>query len=324
MSSETIMQDIINSIQEDILNPNVKLSNILLKAKVLAYQLENDEFKQWIRQEINGYEDEDNIPNYRFIPTNSYGYMTNGYTTATHIPISTFSLPDWLRDQVQVVKFNHGVRSIEEISATMKEVSFDWPAEWLGILNQTTTNSFQYLQARRPVSSALFTQMLDVIRSKLQDFVLEISGLHWRVGQPAPPSEQISHIFNITIANSAQGGSMSTFDQRGQQVQYQYNAAGNINFAHVQDQRELVVELEKLQTEVEKASQAGVIDQSVAVDVEYQLKKALQEVKKPAPDKKGVLQRVQDATTLIGGVAAASGLIKGFAEAAEAIQKILQ
>jgi hypothetical protein len=38
------MNDIIERIQNDILNPTVPLGSILLKAKVLANQLKNDEF----------------------------------------------------------------------------------------------------------------------------------------------------------------------------------------------------------------------------------------------------------------------------------------
>ena len=44
---------------------------------------------------------------------------------------------------------------------------------------------------------------------------------------------------------------MAIFDQRGQRVTYQYNAAGDINFGAVQNRMDLVGELGKLQREWE-------------------------------------------------------------------------
>ena len=54
---------------------------------------------------------------------------------------------------------------------------------------------------------------------------------------------------------------MAIFDQRGQQVTYQYNAAGDINFGAVQNRMDLVGELGKLQREMTQAKQAGVFDE---------------------------------------------------------------
>lgn len=79
------------------------------------------------------------------------------------------------------------------------------------------------------------------------------------------------------------------FDQRGQHVTYQYNAAGNINFGAVQNRLDLAGELEKLKAELANATAAGVIDEDAATDANYQLTKAAQQTQKPAPDKHSVL-----------------------------------
>ena len=44
----------IRGIRDDTVNPDVKLSSILLKAKVMAYSLDVPEFKQWIERELEG------------------------------------------------------------------------------------------------------------------------------------------------------------------------------------------------------------------------------------------------------------------------------
>ena len=82
---------------------------------------------------------------------------------------------------------------------------------------------------------------------------------------------------------------MTVFDQRGQHVTYQYNAAGDINFGAVQNKVDVVVQLEKLRTEMSTAIESGVFDEETATDARYQLDKAVQQAKKPEPEKKGVL-----------------------------------
>jgi hypothetical protein len=114
---------------------------------------------------------------------------------------------------------------------------------------------------------------------------------------------------------------MSIFDQRGQHVNYQYNAAGDINFGAVQNKVDLVGELEKLKAELTKAGAAQVIDAEVVTDAEYQITKAVQEAKKPAPKKETILERIDGAKKLIESVAAAGGMVTALVKAAELVQK---
>jgi hypothetical protein len=114
---------------------------------------------------------------------------------------------------------------------------------------------------------------------------------------------------------------MAIFDQRGQQVTYQYNAAGDINLGAVQNRMDLVGELGKLQAEMTKAKQARVLDEGVATDAEYQLTKAVQEAKKPAPDKGTVLGHLTNTKTLVEGVSAAGSLVTALTKAAELVQR---
>lgn len=114
---------------------------------------------------------------------------------------------------------------------------------------------------------------------------------------------------------------MAIFDQRGQRITYQYNAAGDINVGAVQNRMDLVGELGKLQREMTQARQAGVFDEGMATDAEYQLTKAVQEAKKPAPDKRTILDHLGSAKTLVEGVAAAGGLVTALTKAAELVRQ---
>jgi hypothetical protein len=69
------MQGIISQIQQDILNSATPLNAIMLKAKVLAYKLGNDEFKQWAKNELDGYENSKDLPDYRIIQAQLFGTL---------------------------------------------------------------------------------------------------------------------------------------------------------------------------------------------------------------------------------------------------------
>ncbi|MGB3262492.1 MAG: hypothetical protein WBA89_00910 [Microcoleus sp.] len=115
---------------------------------------------------------------------------------------------------------------------------------------------------------------------------------------------------------------MSAFDQRGQKVNYQYNAAGDINFASVQNQADLVNELEKLKSEITKAGNAQVIDVEIVTDVQYQIQKAVDQSQKPEPNKNAILEHLIQAKEVIKNLAKAGGIVTGIMKAIELVQQL--
>ncbi|MGE0127251.1 MAG: hypothetical protein AB7U82_04010 [Blastocatellales bacterium] len=117
---------------------------------------------------------------------------------------------------------------------------------------------------------------------------------------------------------------MAIFDQRGQQVIYQYiyNAAGDINFGSVQSNADAVAELQKLQSEVRKARDAGAIDEDTATDVAYDIEKAANQAKKEGADKNSAIGYLEKAKTLLEGFSTAAGLVKGLSGAIEMIGRL--
>lgn len=57
---------LVEELQRDALNANVKVSDLLRKAKAIAVKLELPELEEWVEHELNGYP-EGNVPEYRVI-----------------------------------------------------------------------------------------------------------------------------------------------------------------------------------------------------------------------------------------------------------------
>ncbi len=115
---------------------------------------------------------------------------------------------------------------------------------------------------------------------------------------------------------------MAQFDMRGQQVTNQYNAGRDINFGAVQDIGDLTAELEHLKQQFTQAREKHILSEETAIDAEYQIVKAIQQTKKPNPDKKTLLDHLNTAKGFIEGITSASGLVTALVSAVEAVQKL--
>lgn len=113
---------------------------------------------------------------------------------------------------------------------------------------------------------------------------------------------------------------MAVFDQRSQSVDIQYNAGENINFGDVRNKIDLVRQLETLHAELDKSIESGVLNEEVATDADYNMKKAIQQAKKPDSDKSTLTQYLTNTKDLIQGVSAASGLVGAITKAIEVVQ----
>jgi hypothetical protein len=109
---------------------------------------------------------------------------------------------------------------------------------------------------------------------------------------------------------------------RGQKVTNQYNAGRDINFDAVQNTGDLIAALEHLKQQFSQAKEDHIISEEVATDADYQVTKAIQQAKKPDPDKKTILDYLNTAKELIGGIASMSSLVAVLVSATEVVQKL--
>jgi hypothetical protein len=59
------MSSVVLELQRDALDKNVGVSDLLRKALVVARKLSLHDFQAWVENELNGYRDTFNIPDYR-------------------------------------------------------------------------------------------------------------------------------------------------------------------------------------------------------------------------------------------------------------------
>lgn len=100
-----------DEIQNDIVSA-VPLSTVLRKAKVLAYRLKNQDFKDWVEHELNGYYEANERPEYRTISTESYGSFINMRWKGEGLAIPTSVLPRELAENINQITLSQGIKEI--------------------------------------------------------------------------------------------------------------------------------------------------------------------------------------------------------------------
>lgn len=199
-------KDSLVAIQELILDSSTSISDILRRAKVLASQLKNQEFKNWVHNELNGYPEGSDLPDYRFIHTPPLGKFTGPFgAMVKDYLLPTIDFPEGLQEMAKKIPLVHQVKELEGMS--IKEtLRYPWPTEAVMFLREhiSMTGGYVLVEVYQPINNASIRGILDAVRNRLLDFILEIKEL--APGTPEGdtmydelPPDMVSQIFNITI-----------------------------------------------------------------------------------------------------------------------------
>lgn len=327
----TDTKSLVEAIQADILDPDVPLSVIFLKTNVLARKLNNNEFEKWVKSERDGYDNDTEIPDYRITSPLSIGTFANVAWLMQNQPVPLGHTPDWFQENISDIHIGSGIRSIEQLAANAEPTHYAWKPEWIQIWNElTAAKSSEYmslLEVRRSVSNSFYLQLLDTVRSRLQDFILEIADIPWSIESKQESIKKVGRLFQLTIHNN-QGASMAIFDQRSQNVQNQNKAAhdvnvsGEIKFGNMLNQQDFVQRLHQLKDNLNHTKNSNIIDAEIVTDVDFEIANAIQQSKKPQPDKNAIISHLEKAKLLVIGIASAASIVTAIVKLIEVAQTL--
>ena len=70
------MSSIVLELQRDVIQEDCEVLNLLRKAHIIAAKLNLEEFDKWILCELNGYTNNDSVPEYRYMSGSLKEYIT--------------------------------------------------------------------------------------------------------------------------------------------------------------------------------------------------------------------------------------------------------
>src|SRR5260370_41504592 len=110
---------------------------------------------------------------------------------------------------------------------------------------------------------------------------------------------------------------MTVFNQQGQSVNNQYNAAGDMHFNSIHNVNELIPHLQQLSAEIDQAITTGKIDKETGNAAKAELAKAVADAHKPDAKKTTLVTYLTKAQALLAGITATGGIV-------EAIKKMVE
>jgi AbiTii len=222
---------LLSQIQAEVVDPGSDLASILRKCRILAQRLGHEGFKEWVIHELDGYPDVMSLPDYRVCRRCAVlGHFLGAFgREIKNAQIPASAIPEDFRDDLTQIPFTQGVTAIkQQIDASQDGfLRVAWPAEAYKIIGQGDIfRDMHLVQAVQMISAAELAGILDSVRNKILNFVLELESRNPEAGEPvsnknAIPKEQVQQVFNTTIqgnvTNLAQGS--SDFTQVVQQIE---------------------------------------------------------------------------------------------------------
>ncbi len=201
---------LLREIQDAAIDSDTALAVLLRKCKVLAARLGNPEFKQWVENELSGYNDIDSLPDFRVIKVNSKGHFSGPFQSGLRnadIPLGCIKKE--FHKNLSHSFFTQGVASLESLvnNANGGTLHEPWNPDLVAYVGQEIYQGMNCMQAWKVIPAAGIVAALDAVRNRILNFVLEIEAESPEAGE-APinsspvPQEKVHQIFNTYITGN--------------------------------------------------------------------------------------------------------------------------
>lgn len=218
---------LLTAIQHDIVNGSVSTATSLRKAQILAYQLDNLEFKNWVDWELNGYPadaktfDEiiQRLPAYRVAEASVLFNAVDRFGQQYHnVTLRGLELPP----ELTLFCSLEGIPTLEKIAANEGDVAkVILPAYLVHALNQEAiSRQWAISEAWKQVPKGILINIIETVRNRLLKFTLELTRLYPGLNSDVENAQTITDAEQVTflVQNHilvAGGGNLSIFSQKG-------------------------------------------------------------------------------------------------------------
>ena len=209
---------LLREIQDAAIDGSTDLETLLRKCLVLAARLKNEQFKQWVQSELDGYSKETEVPDYRKFHCQCFGHLSGPFQSGIrNAPIPEMCIPERFRKGLTSITMHEGVSSLKDLADNCGEegtLRSEWPADACALFGQEIYDGMNLVQAWMRISKSSIIGILSTVRNRILNFAIEIEATNPDAGEAAPgstpvPKEKVSQIFNTyiygTVGNVASG-----------------------------------------------------------------------------------------------------------------------
>ncbi|AUV54229.1 hypothetical protein B1209_17100 [Raoultella planticola] len=203
---------LLREIQNAAIDSNIDLASLLRKCKVLAARLGNKEFKEWVEKELSGYPSEIDLPDYRKFHVNSKGVFVGSFgRMLKNADIIIHMIPEEYREHLE---YHYNLSSVAELESLVKNsdgalAQVPWASTVAVHFGRGMYDGMECLQAWKVIPITKIAGILDIIRTKILNFALEIESEEPDAGEALMNSnllsqEKVQNVFNTYITGNVQ------------------------------------------------------------------------------------------------------------------------
>jgi hypothetical protein len=214
------IMSLLREIQDAAISSEVELTTLLRKCKVLSARLGNDDFKRWVDNELDGYKNAEDLPEYRLLYVNSKGHFSGAFGSGlTNADIPMSCIPEEFRDNLSKSYMHGAIASLEALVAKSDggTASEPWNPDLVAHVGQSIYQGMNCMQAWKVIPITSIVATLDAVRNRILNFVLEIEAEAPDAGEAAinsspVPQEKVHQIFNTYISGHVQNVATGSSD----------------------------------------------------------------------------------------------------------------
>lgn len=201
----------IKELIKDLTYDEISLSQGLTRAKLIAYKINNDDFKHWITTELNGYTNDDKLPDYRIIPCEIFAVL-EGYGSRKMVPYDLTNLDKDLDGQIYKMQAKQSIPTIEEGLSNSSEQQYgyeDLPMQLVNMLREMSDNKF-IVSVKRRIQLSQASHILNLTKQKLIDTLLELDSAFPNLQDDYQNTTENNEKANTIINNHIYGDNSSS------------------------------------------------------------------------------------------------------------------
>jgi hypothetical protein len=215
LANKGLTMSLLQDIQNAAVDAGVPISTLLRKCAMLAARLDNDELRGWVTKELNGYDNSDEVPDYRVIGAPATGHLAGPFGSGyQNITIPAMVLPDWARKYGEEVRFTQPIAAIEELGKGDGVISCPWPGDLIAYMQTPEGNKFAgglvLYGAWQSIARANVFGIVDTVRNRVLEFALRLEKEAPAAGEPDKPNSAVAdatvtHLYQTIIHGDVVG-----------------------------------------------------------------------------------------------------------------------
>lgn len=182
-------------------------TNSLLKTKVLLFSIGKKELAAWVNHEINGYPDSVPLPDYRVVETRILADLNNGVRLykAYPLPIGYLSEEDY--DDATTCDVRLSISQIENLVLNAGDnhtLHQPIPLDYALLQYcKGIQRGYEMTRCYKEIALHNFTSILTQVRSRLLDFILELSDHVAEIPGEKPMTEKLKKIDTSSLFHNS-------------------------------------------------------------------------------------------------------------------------